>query len=159
MGFPENEWHGHDLTSLVDGVARRAWIRIMSEHETVPPWDDAERATQHTIKGAVLPSVTDVLDVIHEQGLEALTTVNNPLLDELEAILKEYTDSYGFSAAEHALDSIISVVTKARGEVGEMCANCRDAVTREGDELVGSNGEVTCPESDRPHGPAVPDTN
>lgn len=42
---------------------------------------------------------------------------------------------------------------------GEMCANCHDAVTREGDELVGSDGEVTCPESDRPHGPAVPDTH
>lgn len=39
-----------------------------------------------------------------------------------------------------------------------MCAHCRDAVTREGDELVGSDGEVCCPESDRPHGPAVPDT-
>jgi hypothetical protein len=39
-----------------------------------------------------------------------------------------------------------------------MCENCRDAVTREGEELVGSDGEVTCPDSTRPHGPAVPDT-
>jgi hypothetical protein len=41
--------------------------------------------------------------------------------------------------------------------VPDMCGNCRDAVTAEGDELVGSDGEVTCPESSRPHGPAEPD--
>lgn len=38
-----------------------------------------------------------------------------------------------------------------------MCGGCRDAVTCEADDLVGSDGEVTCPESSRPHGPAVPD--
>lgn len=38
-----------------------------------------------------------------------------------------------------------------------MCQNCRDGVTIEDDELVGSDGETTCPESDRPHGPAVVD--
>jgi hypothetical protein len=53
---------------------------------------------------------------------------------------------------------VVADYREGLGDVGEMCANCRDAVTREGDELVGSNGEVTCPESDRPHGPAVPDT-
>lgn len=39
----------------------------------------------------------------------------------------------------------------------EMCENCKDAVTREGNELIGSDGEVNCPMSSRPHGPAVPD--
>ena len=37
------------------------------------------------------------------------------------------------------------------------CANCGDAVTREGVELVGSDGETDCPLGLGPHGPAVPD--
>lgn len=43
--------------------------------------------------------------------------------------------------------------------MGDKCANCGDAVTREGDELVGSDGEVNCPSpfNQGPHGPAVPD--
>jgi hypothetical protein len=85
MGFPENEWHGHDLTSVVDGAAERLWGRLKG----VAPWDDLDRPTKHRVKEAVLPNVIDVLDVIHERGLEALTTVNNPLLDRLEEILSD----------------------------------------------------------------------
>ena len=39
-----------------------------------------------------------------------------------------------------------------------MCAHCGDAVTYEFPVWVGSDGEITCPESNRAHGPAVPDT-
>ncbi len=41
----------------------------------------------------------------------------------------------------------------------QMCANCRDSVALDTSDgtLVGSDGEVTCPESSRPHGPAVDD--
>lgn len=40
-----------------------------------------------------------------------------------------------------------------------MCENCRDSVAYDASDgtWVGSDGEVCCPESDRPHGPAVPD--
>ena len=49
------------------------------------------------------------------------------------------------------------VVVPDVAEPGLMCGTCGDAVTREDDELVGSDGETTCPGGGRPHGPAVPD--
>jgi hypothetical protein len=44
-------------------------------------------------------------------------------------------------------------------DVDKMCGNCGDAVTFDASDgtWVGSDGEVTCPESDRPHGPVVAD--
>ena len=70
-----------------------------------------------------MPNVTDVLDVIHEQGLEHLTTVNNRLLDGLEEILSDLEGHYHQDqehATREAIEQISALTADARNGFQEV---------------------------------------
>lgn len=56
-----------DLTSLLEGVARRTYERVTSALDDQPPWGDLEPTAKRRIKENLLPQVMDVLEALDEQ--------------------------------------------------------------------------------------------
>lgn len=80
---------------------------------------------------------------------------------QLDLALRYIEDQGSPDAFEDFLVGIAETENSMDADPRWKCSNCGDAITFDPSSSpqvwVGSDGEITCPLSDRPHGPAVPD--
>ena len=80
---------------------------------------------------------------------------------QLELALRYIEDQENPADFEDFLAGIAETENAEDGSVGWKCGHCGDAITFEvaasPQVWVGSDGEITCPLGDRPHGPPVLD--